>query len=259
MDGIGGIHLIQRQTITTQVIEHLLGMIKSGQVKPGDRLPTEKQLTEELSVSRTCVREAIKSLESLHLIRVRPKIGAIVLEPSATALINADQLSTSAHLQGTDTLIEFRKILELGLAALAAEKSTEEDWTRLRAILAEHENAVKIDRSTPEGDRRFYQDTSQANVRFHKAIAEATRNPIAILVLEAISEPLAKRSRQTNEMPGEAESGLREHWSIYRALRERNPEKARNAMRIHIQNAERAARKMQSAEDGIELPAIQLP
>jgi GntR family transcriptional repressor for pyruvate dehydrogenase complex len=235
-------------------------MIRSGQVKPGDRLPTEKQLTEELAVSRTCVREAIKSLESLHLIRVRPKIGAVVLEPSPSALINADQLSTSAHSQCTDTLIEFRKILELGLAALAAEKSTEEDWARLRAILAEHERAVKIDRSTPEGDRRFCEDTSSANVHFHKAIAEATRNPIAILVLEAISEPLARRSRRTNEMPGEAEAGLREHWSIYRAIRERNPDKARNAMRTHIQNAERAARKVQgSSENHMELGNLQLP
>lgn len=243
-----GSSLIQRQTITTQVIEHLLNLIKSGQVKPGDRLPTEKQLTEELSVSRTCVREAIKSLESLHLIRVRPKIGAIVLEPSPSALINRDQLSTSAHLQRTDTLIEFRRILELGLAALAAEKSSEEDWTKLRAILSDHERAVKIDRSTPEGDRRFYEEASEANVRFHQAIAEATRNPFAILVLGAISEPLARRSRRTNEMPGEAESGLREHWSIYRAIRERNPERARSAMRTHIQNAERAARKMQNSE-----------
>ena len=74
--------LIRRQTITAQVITHILGLIKRGEVKPGERLPTEKQLTEQLSVSRTCVREAIKSLQSLQLISVRPKIGAVVFEPS---------------------------------------------------------------------------------------------------------------------------------------------------------------------------------
>jgi GntR family transcriptional regulator, transcriptional repressor for pyruvate dehydrogenase complex len=74
-----GIRLIRRQTITAQVISYILDIIKKGQVKPGERLPTEKQLIEELSVSRTCVREAIKSLESLQLIRVKPKIGAVVL------------------------------------------------------------------------------------------------------------------------------------------------------------------------------------
>lgn len=256
---VGDKILIQRQTITAQVIEHLLGLIKSGQVKPGERMPTEKQLTEELSVSRTCVREAMKSLESLQLIKVRPRVGAVVLEPSPTALINADHLSASAYQQRTDSLIQFRKILELGLAMLAAEMSTEEDWAKMRAILADHERAIKIDRSTPEGDARFYKEVGEINVRFHKAIAEATRNPIAILVLEAISEPLATRSRKTNEMPGVAEAGLREHWTIYRAIRERNPEKSRNAMRAHIQSAERAARATQADEAEIEMSLVHLP
>src|SRR5215472_19011749 len=86
--------LIRKQTITTQVIDYILDLIKKGQVKPGERLPTEKQLTEELAVSRTCVREAIKSLQSLQFITVKPKIGAVGLEPSAGALLNAEYLST---------------------------------------------------------------------------------------------------------------------------------------------------------------------
>ena len=241
------------------MIKYILGLIQNGQVKPGERLPTEKQLTEELSVSRTCVREAIKSLESLQIIKVRPRIGAVVLEPSPSSLINAEHLSTSAYLQRTDALIEFRKILELGLAALAAEKSTEEDWAKLRKILASHERALKIDRSAADGDRQFYQEVGEVNIHFHKAIAEATRNPIAILVLQAISEPLFERSRKTNEMPGVPEAGLREHWNIYRAIRERNPEKARTAMRLHIQSAERNARALQTDEAEIELNLAPLP
>jgi DNA-binding FadR family transcriptional regulator len=126
-----------------QVITHLLGLIRSGKVMPGEQLPTEKQLTEQLQVSRTCVREAIKSLEMLRLIKVSPRVGAVVLEPSPTALINAEHLSESAYLERTDTLIEFRKILELGLAALAASKATEEDLAHLESILAEHESVVK--------------------------------------------------------------------------------------------------------------------
>ena len=142
--------LIRRQTITAQVITHILGLIKRGEVKPGERLPTEKQLTEQLSVSRTCVREAIKSLQSLQLISVRPKIGAVVLEPSPVALINAEYLSTSAFMQQADSLIEFRKVLELGLVALAAEKATEADWLAMRGVLAEQEAALSLDRSTPK-------------------------------------------------------------------------------------------------------------
>jgi GntR family transcriptional regulator, transcriptional repressor for pyruvate dehydrogenase complex len=241
------------------VIDHILGLIKSGEVGVGERLPTEKQLTEELSVSRTCVREAIKSLESLQLIRVRPRVGAVVLEPSATALINAEYLSTSAYLQHTDTLIEFRRILELGLASLAAEKSTEDDLATLRKILAEHERAVKIDRSTPEGDARFYKEVGEVNLRFHNAIVEATKNPIAILVMQAISEPLSKQSRRTNDLPGVAEAGVRQHWTIYRAIRNRNPEKARTAMRLHIQSSERNARVAPTDGAAVELPLAPAP
>jgi GntR family transcriptional regulator, transcriptional repressor for pyruvate dehydrogenase complex len=233
--------LIRRQTITAQVITYILDLIKKGQVKPGERLPTEKQLTEELSVSRTCVREAIKSLQSLQMISVRPKIGAVVLEPSPAALLNAEYLSTSAFMQQADSLIEFRKVLELGLVALAAEKATETDWAEMREVLGEQEAALEMDRSTPHGNALFHQAIGKANIRFHKAVAAATRNPLATMVLQAISEPLIEVSRRTNEMPGVPEAGLRQHWAIYRAIRENNPDKARHAMRLHLQAAERNA------------------
>ncbi|MEO6909418.1 MAG: FCD domain-containing protein [Edaphobacter sp.] len=241
-----------------QVIDHLLGLIRSGQVKPGEQLPTEKQLTEALHVSRTCVREAIKSLEVLQLIKVRPRIGAVVLEPSPTALINAEHLSESAYLERTDALIEFRKILELGLAALAAENATAADMLKLHEILDDHERAVKIDRSTAEGEALFYKELGEVNIRFHTAIAETTKNPIAILVLQAISKPLINRSRQTNIMSGVAEAGLREHWKIYRAINDRNPEKARIAMRSHIESAERNARMLQTDLVDLELNPVPL-
>ena len=225
-------------------------------MKPGERLPTEKQLTEELSVSRTCVREAIKSLESLQLITVRPKIGAVVLEPSPAALINAEYLSTSAFLQQADSLIEFRKVLELGLVALAAEKATEADWKAMRRVLAEQEAALAMDRSTPHGDLLFHEAIGKVNIKFHKAVAEATRNPLASMVLQAISGPLVEVSRRTNEMPGVPEAGLRQHWAIYRAIRENNPDKAQRAMRAHLEAAERNAHNLRTSDAAVSSPPV---
>jgi GntR family transcriptional regulator, transcriptional repressor for pyruvate dehydrogenase complex len=253
------IRLIRRQTITAQVITYILDLIKKGQVKPGERLPTEKQLIEELSVSRTCVREAIKSLESLQLISVRPKIGAIVLEPSSDALINAEYLSTSAFMQQAESLIEFRKLLESSLVALAAEKATETDWAAMRKVLEEQEAALSMDRSTPSGDLRFHEAITSANFRFHKAVAAATRNPLAIMVLEAISKPLADVSRRTNQMPGVPEAGLRQHWAIYRAIRENNPEKARRAMLLHLKAAERNAHMLENEDHQVTHPIPPAP
>jgi len=241
------------------VINYILDLIKKGQVKPGERLPTEKQLTEELSVSRTCVREAIKSLESLKLISVKPKIGAVVLEPSHATLINTEYLSTSAFMQQAESLIEFRKVLELGLVALAAEKATDSDWTAMREILAEQETALQMDRNTRRGNALFYEAIGDANIRFHKAVAAATRNPLAIMVLEAISAPLSEVSRRTNEMPGVPEAGLRQHWAIYRAIRENNPEKARRAMQMNLAAAERNAHILEEEDTAVTPGVVSSP
>ena len=189
---------------------------------------------------------------------MRPKIGGVVVEPSPVALLNAEYLSTSAFMQQADSLIEFRKVLELGLVALAAEKSSEADWTAMREILAEQEAALKMDRSTPPADSLYHDAILKVNVKFHKAVAAATRNPLAIMVLQAISEPLVQVSRRTNEMPGVPEAGLRQHWAIYRAIRENNPEKARNAMRLHLQAAERNVHTLESKDESaspVSLPA----
>jgi GntR family transcriptional repressor for pyruvate dehydrogenase complex len=205
------------------------------------------------------VREAIKSLESLQLISVRPKIGAVVLEPSSDALINAEYLSTSAFMQQADSLIEFRKVLELGLVALAAEKATESDWKTMRHVLAEQEAALAMDRSTPQGDLMFHDAIGKVNIKFHKALAEATRNPLAIMVLQAITEPLIEVSRRTNEMPGVPEAGLRQHWAIYRAIRENNPQKAQQAMRAHLEAAERNAHSLRASSPEISSLPVAAP
>jgi GntR family transcriptional repressor for pyruvate dehydrogenase complex len=242
--------MIRRQTLTSQVIEHILNLIKSGQVKAGGKLPTEKQLTAELGVSRTCVREAMKSLESLRLVSVRPKIGAVVLALSPSAMFNAESLSAFAHSQATDALIEFRRIVEVGLASLAAEKATGDDLEAMLRALENHKRALETDRIAYHAD-----------IAFHEAIAEASKNPIAIMVLKMISEPLQEQRRRTNEVPNASEEGLREHWKIYKTIKNHNPARTRAVMRAHMDTAERnwriasAMPGLQPAPRAADLPA----
>jgi DNA-binding FadR family transcriptional regulator len=212
--------LLKRQTLTSQVIDYVLGLMKSGKVNPGERLPTEGELTATLGVSRTCVREAMKSLQSIRLISVRPKIGAVMLEPAPAALFSAEHLSTMAHRQQTDTLIEFRKIIETGIASLAADKATDEDVAALKQAIDDHKRAL-------ETDRIVY----NADIAFHKALAAASKNDIAVMVLEMISEPLFEQRKMTNGLPGSPEAGLRDHLRIFKAIKDHNPEKARAEMR----------------------------
>lgn len=220
--------MIKRQTLTSQVIDHVVLLIKNGQVKPGQKLPTEKELTETLGVSRTCVREAMKSLESLRLVSVRPKVGAIVLHPSPESLFHAQALSTAAHLQHTDAIIELRKILEVGLAELAAEKADDEDLAAMLRCLEDHKTALETDGVTYKAD-----------IAFHEALAKATKNPFCVMVLKLISEPLAELRRRTNQIPNAPEEGLRDHLKIFKAIKDKNPARARAAMVSHMGTAER--------------------
>ena len=98
-----------------------------GKVKPVKRLPTEKELTKTLGVSRTCVREAMKSLQALELVSVRAAVGAVVSHPSSGAWFNAYLFAAAIHSEERDAQAEFRKILEVGLVSLAAEKADDTD------------------------------------------------------------------------------------------------------------------------------------
>ncbi len=219
--------MLLKRTISSQVVDYLLDLMKSEQVKPGEKLPTEKVLTERLGVSRTCVREAFKALESLDLITIRPKIGAVVKEPSPSAMFRAEHLSPAAHRQQTDLLIEFRKILEVGLASLASDKADAEDLSAMQTAIDEHQRAIALN-----------QPAYQADIDFHLAIAAASKNPFAIMVFRSILEPLTHQRMRTNQIPNAAEAGLRDHRKILSAIKERSANRARDAMLEHMDTAE---------------------
>ncbi len=245
--------MLERQSLTFQVVDYVTSLIKSGQVKPGEKLPTGEQLSKILGVSRTCVREAMRVVESLGLVSVRPRVGPVVLQPLPTAVFNVDHLSTVACLQDTQLLLEFRMILEVGLASLAAEKATENDLAAMQKSMADYEQAT--------GDTAVH----EADVAFHKAIANATKNPIASMVLETISGPLYHQLQTLNKYPVQVKGALDDHREIYRAIERKNPIKARAAMRKHLETVERnirisaAALRAQVISDAHTQEGVQKP
>lgn len=153
-----------------------------------------------------------------------------MLHPLPTAVFNADHLSTVASLQETQLLLEFRMILEVGLASLAAQKVTASDLAAMQKSITAYEQA------TDENAIR------QADVAFHKAIANATKNPIAVMVLETISGPLDEQMRTLNKYPIPLKGALDDHIEIYRAIEQKDARKARAAMRKHLETVERNIR-----------------
>lgn len=224
-----GSALIRRQTLTSQVIDYVLEEIRSGRVRAGERLPTEKQLTESLEVSRTCVREAIKSLESLGLVRVRPRVGAIVQEPTAGNLLGAEQFSREIQNGHADQLLEFRLIVEVGLASLAAEHADKRDVAAMQLALDRYREELK----------NFKAVDCHTDMAFHEELARASRNPLGQSVWRMISARLAEVLEKNSVVPDVYPNTLRDHERIFRAVQEHNPAKARKAMREHLLNADR--------------------
>ena len=220
--------LIRRQTLTSQVVDYVLSLIKSGKFQPGQKLPTENQLIDSLGVSRTCVREAMKSLESLRIVQIRPRVGATVLEPSPANLLHAEHFSIAMQKLQTDVLLEFRMIMEVGLASLAAEKRTEADLDAMSLALENYRRELASN-----------QADCCTDMSFHSALASAAKNPIAVMVWQMLSSRLTEILRRTIVLPSVPEQSYRDHIKIFRAIKQGNPKKASHAMRLHLENADR--------------------
>lgn len=204
-----------------QVASSIADAIRDGLHKPGQRLPSERDLAEEYKVSRPTVREAMIALEIRGLVEARHGSGIYVTEaprPEAPA----PDLDIGAF-----ELTEARRLIEGEVAALAAATITEEELTELAAILDE---MLMAGDNTDKGE--------QADRRFHIAIAGASRNAALVTVVENLwdlryKSPLCRamlsRARQMVARPL-----IHDHQAILSALRERDPAQARNAMREHL-------------------------
>jgi DNA-binding FadR family transcriptional regulator len=214
--------LPRRKTLTSQVFDYLLNLIVTEQIEPGKKLPTERELMQTLRVSRTCVREAMKSLESLKLVSVRPKIGSLVCEPSPATLLYAQLLATPTSDAYIAEWFEVRMLIEVGIVRMVADRASKANLLAIEEALDELRQSA---------------DTFSivtADINFHTATARAARNAIASCILQVALTPLAEYRRKSDRLLGRKEVMLRQHSAIFLAIKQRNPEEAERAMYEHL-------------------------
>lgn len=206
------------------IVAHDLGSrIVSGQLAPGDILPTEAQLSESLDVSRTALREAIKILSAKGLIESRPKIGTRVKPRKSWNLLDPDVLSwhfpepDPAFLYG---LFETRLIIEPNTAAMAAERRTD---AQLAAI---EEAYYGMEKAAPGTEAVYLTDLD-----FHQAILDASGNDFMKTLGMLIETALIGTFRLSSGGPKAHVRSLPDHQAVYQAIADRNPDEARNVMR----------------------------
>jgi GntR family transcriptional repressor for pyruvate dehydrogenase complex len=224
-------------SLVDRVAEVLSDEITSGRLAPGDRLPSEVQLVEQLGVSRTVVREALSRMRNSGLVEPRQGAGVFVLQPRVKPLdLSADAERTKASVL---QVVEVRRAMEAEAAALAATRATSDDIRRIRAAL------TAIDEDVRAGG-----DGVDADLAFHQSIGDSTANTVLAETLRYISALMRNGIRVTRANEARRDDFIaqvrQEHLNLVAAIEARDVEGARAAARLHM---EHAAQRLQNADD----------
>ncbi len=217
---------IQSLKVFERVAVQIEQRILDGELRSGDRLPTERELAELFQVSRTAVREALKILAQKGLVDMRPGRGTIVIDGSQEAMQHSIGLVMKLKLGevgGSNSLVEVREILEVEIAALAAARATETEIGALR------EAVETMDDNLDDADAFIAADN-----RFHETLAQATQNTLIFILVNSIVNLLSEQRKQIFETEGGPQRGQIHHKRILESVSRHDPETARAAMRAHL-------------------------
>ncbi|TDS79994.1 GntR family transcriptional regulator [Amnibacterium kyonggiense] len=222
---------------TDVVVEGVKAMIVDGELRPGDRLPVEKDLAARLGVSRGSLREGVRALATLGVLQTRQGDGTYVTSLDAAALLGP--VGLFAELRGEEQahdLLGVRRVLEAESAARAARLRTEEHLVELRAILAGVDDLLR------SGEPLDAQAFIEADTRFHAVVARASGSPtLAALIDGLVGRTLRARLwRAITQQHANAET-QREHRAVLAEIEAGEPERARVRMSVHVLGVEEYA------------------
>jgi GntR family transcriptional repressor for pyruvate dehydrogenase complex len=221
---------VERVTLSEQVAVQLAAMIDEGRWKPGVKLPAELELCTALSVGRSTLREALKSLAFIGLVRMRAGDGTYVAEPSRGLL---DRILAKGLLKTEKDLAdvcETRMILEIESAGLAAERATSKDISMLSELIGRSEERLR-------GNRREY---SEMDLQFHLSVANCSQNKLLPRLLIDIRGLLVEWIAKSQELPGLVENAHQQHNRIFESIAGHDAAAARREMRTHLETFQRA-------------------
>jgi GntR family transcriptional repressor for pyruvate dehydrogenase complex len=217
---------VSRTTISDEIIKQIMGLIERGDLQPGQRLPSERELCVRFGIGRSSLREALRCLSIVGVLQARVGNGTTVAVDSGKFLGKVLQWQMIAERHDIEKLMEVRIALESLTAGNVALNSTAEDIESLNSLLDKMKAAV-------DDQRRFL----ALDVEFHLALARASGNPLALDLITMIRDQLAKRLSRMLQLPNARPLSLDEHIRIVRRIEARDPEGARKAMYTHIQAA----------------------
>jgi GntR family transcriptional repressor for pyruvate dehydrogenase complex len=232
--------------LVDRVVNEIQRVIISGQLEPGMKLLPERELADELGVSRTVIREAVRILVAKGLLETKPGVGTLVREVTSDQIVEPLSLLLQAQEEGisVEHLHQVRRMLEVEIAGLAATQATEEDIADLEEILAKMESVTDIPESFAAKDADY-----------HRGLARSTHNPLLIILLDSIRDLMQEVRLLVTRHPDLRLRVMPDHRGILERVVARDPEGARKAMEKHLEHARRFQEellKAKSQEETIE-------
>jgi GntR family transcriptional repressor for pyruvate dehydrogenase complex len=221
-----------------QVVEHVRLEIEAGRLGPGDRLPPERELAQKMGVSRPSLRSGLRTLQAMGVITSRRGAGTFIVEGPPELGKAPLQFLAALHGFTLDQMYEARRMLEVGAAGLAAERTTGE---RL-ASMADEITGMFAALEEPQVFLRH-------DLGFHRAVAAGSGNPILAAIIGTLTEIIWETGR-LNMSGFSLRESAETHRRIYEAVRARNAERARREMAAHLEHARWEQVKRETGDDG---------
>jgi len=217
---------VRRSRVYEEVAKQIERIILK-KLRPGDKLPSERDLAEMLRVSRGSIRDAIRTLELLGVVETRQGAGTIVREISVESLVNPFANVLQKRKDLVTELLDFRKMLEPPLAARAATHASADEISEMEEILRRQEEKQNY------GDATVAEDTE-----FHYSIALASDNSVVLKVIDVLMDLLRDTRARSLQVEGRPQKSLSGHRRILAAIKRHDAEAAKSAMRRHLEDVE---------------------
>jgi GntR family transcriptional repressor for pyruvate dehydrogenase complex len=227
---------IPRANLTEEIVTRIISLITELGMKPGDKLPTERELAARFRVGRSSIRETVKILSAIGIVRIAAGAGMFVGDGNLSLLAKPLSLGFLRGGRSSAELVEARRILEVELAGLAAERASKEEVASINDRLADmHTHQADVERYT------------ESDIRFHLAIARAAHNEVLVDLLETLQHIIREWMLKSIEEVEGRPSSIGEHVPIYEAIAACDSGRARAAMNDHL---EKAGRRLQQTSAG---------
>jgi GntR family transcriptional repressor for pyruvate dehydrogenase complex len=233
-----------RELLPERIASRLVSLIAERHLRPGDKLPSERDLAAAMQVSRPSLREALRALAMLNVVEIRQGSGTYVTSLRPEVLVEHFDFVFALDDATFAELLETRKMLEPSLAAAAATHATENDLERLRAWKASSAECA----DDPDA-------FVAADLELHQIITEAAHNQIMARFMDSLTRLGTASRRRTGTLPGVRHRTLQDHEAIVDALLRRDPEASANIMRQHIENIQDSLRESFAQEGAQAKPS----